>query len=1006
MQTYNLFKDITGFETYAEYEFDLFTSDSWLSYEERRDRTSTFVSKHLTPCKRIYHLDQRKTQRLTRLEKFASFVTSILFISLYYISSLSRKFERMAFQGSSRSTGLGTSEALQVPLGTANTIPADVLADRSRAYRETVPSRVSVLPRSRDVYSDRVTRFMRLGWQGLVGNTATTMRIENAELTTLGGNHVVDVPIPFLGAEATSVNPVVMAMDERLTPTVRSSSGPNLAHVGVVEILVDGLVAQNARTVAGALLYDARHQDREQAFLGAFASTIASEPSRVLFYPDHTVSLLQADAARTLHLAIVLPNNDMREHDIAAHIRVGSIAQFTRGSFESTHTARLINHTRTDRAEAVRYLGQNMHVIHAASRPQVEMPNISIPFGRSISMRQTAALQWEAIERPRQSVVLQFDNPNNRSTFSFDANSAETPPTNPDPMLNESQGQAVSSLEVEMKVPIVQAGEMTQRVLYSGTASIATNAAEGTILASFSMAEVMSAQTTHAPMLQTYGRVPGKVLLRSKCQIPAACGISLFWIYKERGAPYVSPLAVKQAASDPHIFWNPACQSSIDFWVAPFSCSSYWIPSYFSSMESHFVLACSTPWQQAPKTAAAVQFALYMEPSVEAIPRITNVLSPENIDYFRFLGTIAFKQQAYASAQVLDLSLGLPCIYSSGLGHNSCSAIMSQFQYWKGDVFVEIVKASSPFVTATISVALLPGGKAWATDQCSLSLVPHVTVAIDPQASRYVCKIPKEVTGAHLLANNEVASLSRGKKLSAVLAIWIRDSVTSSVDGDLTLNVSVSRVENLECLGFSSGYPFSASRAQLSVGEAKYQDVFKVIMPDTQKGVVTYEISLHRPLAVTVNDKVNVGMERFYCPLVNILQTSAWARGTIYWKLIWYSKPMQMALRTNCVDIEVHETSIAGSYAYVRDSSYLPSGKFEWETYFAGPIDGFMFLDNKFGGQQAFTTLRVQLSEASECSGIILMAKFGSDFAVSGSAGGLYRSVPKTNMSSIVSMFP
>ena len=31
---------------------------------------------------------------------------------------------------------------------------------------------------------------------------------------------------------------------------------------------------------------------------------------------------------------------------------------------------------------------------------------------------------------------------------------------------------------------------------------------------------------------------------------------------------------------------------------------------------------------------------------------IINVLSPENIDYFRFLGTVAFKQQAYASAQV------------------------------------------------------------------------------------------------------------------------------------------------------------------------------------------------------------------------------------------------------------------------------------------------------------------------------------------------------------------
>nr|AWB36329.1 polyprotein 2 [Cherry virus F] len=878
-----------------------------------------------------------------------------------------------------------------VPIGPGNSIPADVLADRARAYRETVPQRQSVLPRNSDIYGSRFERFRRLGAQSLSSRVAPTRRVENVLSAELQGTHVIDVPIPFLGSDTVNADPIVVAMDERMSLTQRSASGPTNAHVGVVEVAVEGMVAQGADTVVGALLYDARHQDARNAFLGAFASTIAAVPARVVFYPNHTVSLLQADAARTLHLAMVVPNNDMRDHDVVAHVRTSTVAQLNRGVHEDVHTRHLINSTRNDRAQAVSYLDQNIHVIHSASRPRNSMPNMSIPFSRSVSMRQTGDLTWERVERPRQSVVLQFDSDNTVGVdFGEVAHAVRNPGFDSGNNDDPSIGQAIGSLEVEMSMPIVHANEMTQRVLYSSTATIATNVTIGTVVSTFTLSQLLSAATTHSPMLQTYGRVPGKLLIRSKCQIPPACGVSLLWIYSERGSQLSNPCAIKQASSNPHIFWNPACQASIDFWVSPFSCSSEWLPSFCTSLQNHFRLICATSWQQAPKTSAAVQFAVYFEPEVASIPRTIKVSNPDNLDYRRYLGLITFSQAVHTEAKCLDISLGLPFVYDNGLGYSLSSSILSQYQYWKGDVFLEIVKASSPFVTATISVALLPGGKAWTITPQTLSLIPHVSIAISNEASRYVCKIPKEIVGMYMLSNSASVNHKNGKNMSANLAIWVRDSVTSSVDGDLALGVSVARVENLEVMGHCSGFPLGASRAQFEAFGTKWNDVYKYVVPFGTKGKHSLEVPLHCPLDLVVTDKTNVGITMFHSPLSLILRNCCWSKGKIQWKLCWYAAPMKFSDRTSSVEIEVHETNAVDSLAYVRECSSQPSGTFVWETEFHGPVEGFMYMDKYFLGQPGFTKASVNIVEVSEYLGYTLMAKFDENFTVSGESRSYY----------------
>ncbi|ATD53315.1 polyprotein [peach leaf pitting-associated virus A] len=933
----------------------------------------------ITPAKNCFKLQPNslKKKKITHLFE-------PLFLILYLISFLNffLSIPNFFLSMAERLRGAyGQSSNTEVNVG-PGVIPADVLASRARAYRETVAADRSVMPSSASVFSTRLQRFARIG-MAYRRDPASTRRIENELVGQIQGTDVIDVAVPFLGPQEHTL--VSAALDERLSMTARSrSSNATRATVGVVEVTVDGLVAQGADTVVGAALYDARHGNRENAFLGAFASTISNRPARVLFYPQHTVSLLQPDAGSTLRLAMVVPNNDMRSHDVVAHITTSSVTQLNAHVDHDTPTVSALNSALTDRTLAVRYLNQNMRVIHGPERPSGIMPDINIPLPRATSMRQTSTLNFEEVVAPQQSVVLRFDQHGRNSVdFGHKISTLHNPRRDLDE--DSFEGQAAPCLEFEMSTPVPNFGEMTQRLLFSGRFCIPTNVVAGTRIAVYSLDAILSSNLGCSKLMKSLTQVPGKILIRSNCSVSPTCGIALAWMYCERGAMYRSPIAIKNALSFPHILWNPACQDSVDFLFAPFSCSADWLPRFVSTLSSHVSLYAVTSWIQAPKAAPSIQFAAYFMPDEIHVPRIISVHDPTNVLYSRYVGAFTFAQSSHESAKVVELCIGKPIIHESDLGYCLASSLMSQFQYWSADVVIEVVKASSPFVSATIAIALLPGDHAWNITQENLGMIPHVTVAINPQASRYVCKIPKRVIGMAGIVNPLSLKMEKNKQVSMNLAIWVRDSVNSAADGDLKLLVTVAELRDLELFGSSAGFPLSASRAQNALFTSDiWNDVFKFVVSDSTKGSHDFCFSPHNPGITVIDDKTNVGFLMIKSPLVTILETCAWARGQIHWKVSWLPKPIAASKRKSHIDIACFEGPVATTCAWDRQCSSLAGGTLYFTSSICGPRNGFRFMEETLSGQHGPHFINIHCQQVEEFYGYSIQAKFSSDFSVAG----------------------
>ncbi|WCR31001.1 polyprotein [Cirsium virus A] len=901
-----------------------------------------------------------------------------------------------------------------------HTMPADVLLKRAGDYKMAKEGKQTMLPKVKDLYE--MSAWQR-AYSKLKQGAPTFVETSEMVVGEIKGGNVMRMQVPIVKTFEEQ------SADTRLPERVRAKGDQIM--VAAVELISDGFASVNSDVTMAGALYDKRHMKLENSFKGAYGSRAGGAPSHVVFYPNHRVPGAD-NPNETLELSAVSRDTDFSEEFTLAQVTARTVYAKAKGPESIHETRQLLKKQVEDVVLAKQFADEGSVVLaHPRLYPKVNLDNYELPRASSIlqtkGIYQAGSIRFPKPQFKGEGIVL-----NHTGSVSQYAPRNEDLHDESDDEdrwkgqgLTEGYGLMEGHLkEVETNMRPLTGISETERLLYSGSSIIQLNVTEGSKVMSFWLNDLKkNRQGVHMPLLNMLGKVPGCIRMRIHCNLSPTCGIGLAVSYVEGNESAKLGNDLGRILGINHYKWNPAMEKSVEFCFKPFSCSDWWSPHHLGTEKfaPAITTICLSGWLNPPKLESRIAWALYFEPEMILPKQIATLHDVPSFMLRKEIGTIRFKQ-GERKAHAFEANIGKSQVNGKIVTHTFASAYCGLSQYISGDVILDFTLMSSPMYGATFSVAYVAGdGKIFATNMQLLDGLPHANFAFQGGGkSTESIRFKKEIFGPLQALDRWDMDHSNDQEVSGRFVVYQRDSVSSSLEGDMVMRVAMRVGGELEFHGISSGYPTTTTRIgkgkaaprnyglepRLPIGRFRGQarlfeeDLSKITWPfafwqyvasEHQGSQAEGQISSVYLKTRLDGTKPSKGFEIAHSALTRLLQNCAWFSGTIEWEItVLANSEIEAARRTSQTKITIHESGISSNESNVAVLNG-PSGQVIMQRTTVGTVDGFRSMGWHVAGEKKFYKLCVQLGNVHEYKSVYVAARLHPNVRFAGQQkGGTY----------------
>uniref|UniRef100_A0AAT9JAW9 RNA2 polyprotein n=1 Tax=Many-flowered stoneseed fabavirus TaxID=3115797 RepID=A0AAT9JAW9_9SECO len=888
---------------------------------------------------------------------------------------------------------------------------AKLFAERAAQHRLAQEKDRSILPSANQLYSD-----------GFIGKFKSTGPVRTGEMLvgSIRGKGTTTLNIPVVPER------VVERYDDRIAPTLREKS-PQIV-VGAVEIINDGFASVTSDVSLAAAIYDKRHNSLENAFKGAYATRASGLPTHTVIYPMHRC--LSTDPVNdSLVLSCTSRDTDFSDEHTLAQVSVRTIYKEVRSPSEIQATRNLRKLEISDQMKALQFAREGEVVVVAPRyNPAINLDNYEVPSFQQEKVTEGKKVGDKMVFPKAKissgGIVLNYKEKLSSSGLkNFHDHFADNASDSDDELLDSVQQGQSGLMEDDVKIvdttmQTLEGIPETMRLLHSVSASVALNCTPGTRFYTLYMRELLSKSGVHVQMLNLLSRIPGSLRLRVHCDVSPTCGIGLFATYVEGNESSHLGSDLGRLLGLQHVVWNPSIEPFKEFSFKPFSCCNWWNMHYLGSQKKGPVLTVGavTTWNQPPKQAPSLTVSLYFEPTTNLPLQVTSNANVNSRMIFKRIGIISLKQGELARHS-FEVNFGKPQITGNIVTNNIASAICSHFQYVHSGIDLIFYHLSSPMMTSTFTVVYVPGTKQ-VTNLQELDSLPSVTFSFSRNQTRNVIRFPREIFPMPQASERWDLVGADAQDVSGVFYFWQRDGATSSVDGDMVVQIDARASGDVDYGGVSAGYPFKGNR--IATGKSSTRTVVEGRQPiagkkkgkEAEGQAVTHALEFNNVFyglaewnyskdkfgprtltSDTLQHKLKLRLDGtknsedfriMHSPLVRVLQNCAWFKGTIHFKICFeMSAEYQSYQRTSQIAIDVHENSLSSNTFYKNVVS-SGSSVVEFSRQVTGPVEGFAGMGWSLRGDKKFYKLAIYLGNVFEVEKITLLAKFGPDVEYAG----------------------
>uniref|UniRef100_A0AAT9JHD4 RNA2 polyprotein n=1 Tax=Camphor tree fabavirus TaxID=3115796 RepID=A0AAT9JHD4_9SECO len=576
------------------------------------------------------------------------------------------------------------------------------------------------------------------------------------------------------------------------------------------------------------------------------------------------------------------------------------------------------------------------------------------------------------------------------------------------------------------------------RVLGTGTFQMKITDTRGTLLFSMDMANLIMSSGPFVPNMWQYGTLPGGLKLTVKVSLTPLCGIALVCGYLEEGGVWEDdgPLPVLALFKSPHRVWNPACESVVEFSFPLAACCNHFHPTVEGSRAGKIYLATATNWYSAPSSSLGGTWSITYDPTVISSV-IDRPLSMKRLSIQRHLSVLSFPAGELRSIRKMEFAPGKPFIGTTGVGVSYWESLLALHQYWKADVYLEFVRASSPMISGSFAVTVLPGMRRYKSAVEELQYLPRVEFSIPRDQSKCVVCLPKHLFDPVAICDRYPAIPPTDGRVSHTLAVWCLDAVTSPNNDTYVILANLVGLENLETIGWSYGHALLAHRAIKNRPENAYRldaNIGSLTVaaddqkhdPDSELKMLTYfgglveksngqnfdEGVLFHKLAHWDVDNENKSQQTgagraaicfeipcpkfkamgvtkdevilVHSPIVNLLHSATWCKGKLYFKIVWQSRSDIKNADFSGVIRIVGSWNGTASLPFVDHASGLRSGTFQTHYDVVGYNGGFHENVKSCLLTNQSPILTIELQNAKMFSAVTIYVGIGNDFLTAG----------------------
>ncbi|QHB15141.1 small polyprotein [Papaya comovirus] len=904
-----------------------------------------------------------------------------------------------------------------------NAIPPDVLADKAKAYNVSkLGSLKDQLPKASELYANARGFYKNLKKQfqsvDKVLKGGETHEYKHVPIGNLKAGEPVVLSVPI-------VEPSKLPIDsaESDYALVKGSEVAHAVHVGAIEVIFECFTSPECNIYGGAMFVDSFHENPENAIRALFVTQLCGgTPPRCLFFPN-TQAELSGNINERFKLIFSTQNSDYKQGENLAAIKVNVATCGV--SLHKTYVPTPFHDkfAQREKASAIQYVGKYSAVVHRSNPFTMEdfkRGGLSFKYGGKEVLKEVTPFKFEWCKETVQTVQIASQvedgheiEQTDKEVFSMAGRKGNKRLVLPNVTFVQPQMKTANFENLLDDTSNLKNRTLLQSRIAAGRFSLSSKAITGSVVFDNDVSTLIGTTLRGAPDVRHTYRQSSKIRMILTVNTPITTGIGLMIGYN---SSYESRHKLNEysLASEESAIWNPACEGTFEFSFSPNPCGSYWSYDYLRHTRARLSILVVNGWTSTPTTDCAIAWQLHvdMEPMTKTI--LNPSLPGNSLPIKRWMGLLRFEQGSQEQIQKMPLSIGAPVGDDKVAVMTMPNAMAAMWNYNIGSFRFEFTKLCSPFIKGTL-LAFIAMDQDTSYSLEELQNFPNKIIQFDDKVGRFYV----EFDSSHFAqAWSTQISLQVDSKQKGCPYLYVvsKDCVVSTIPGDFVVGVKLLEIGDYVTYGYNPGIlaaadvnfksfgsvdrqrqgSTSAPRLMKSIAPQMYctpeencwSEMCTVQIPviDTsEQNFTNYSLDL---ISANLNVATNVGnwvTEVVPSPMVYLLKTAAWKKGTLHFKLrILGRNSVKRSDWSATTRVDVRR---GPGIEYLNTITHFTGKPHATEINFqikvSGPNEGFELWNASFGNQLSWMA-DVTIGSPNQYGQHIWYVKPGLDFEVAG----------------------
>ncbi|QHW16321.1 polyprotein [Andean potato mottle virus] len=894
-----------------------------------------------------------------------------------------------------------------------NSIPSGVLRDRAKAYnvskleaiKDQIPSGKALYQNGRSLVKIVKSQFQSIKGVMKGGEVRSYNYLPVGSFTA--GDHC-ELAVPIMPES----DLVAIAPETDFSPeTVDQDKKARSVHVGAIEVIMECMTSPDCDIYGGAMFVDTYHEKPENAVRALFVTQLKGGVApRCLFYPDTQVEIERGMNER-FRLILSSGNSDFKQGKNLAFVKVNVALCGISMNKSYVPTAFHENFAKKERSSVIEYLGRYSAMISHKNEFKPEMlrkEGLSFRFGGKTQLIERSPLQYEWSESQSKVVSVGMDASlagekeqvtKQEEDFGAPSSTHVVFPTRS--MVAKPQMEAAHFENLLDDTQGLRKQTLLNSRIAAGRFSISASAVKGTVVFDGTLAELIGTTLRGAPNFRHTYRQNTKMMFLFTVNVPLTTGIGLMVGYNSVSSPkhLVNEYTISSESS---IEWNPACAGELKFLVDPNPCGPYWSFDYFRQTGSRITMSVISPWTTTPTADCAIAWQVHITSEPMSNSTFSVMFPPAIMPVKRWMGNLLFKQGAQEQVRKIPLAIGAAVGDEKTAVMTMSNALISMWSYQIGTFHFEFTKLSSPFIKGTL-LAFIAMDQDTTYSLEELQNFPNKIIQFDDKEGKARVTFGEEhfAQGWSTQVSGSVVSKHRG---CPYLYVVSKDCIASTIPGDFQVGVKLLAIEDYKPCGYNPGVVVASTIVQNVVS---LEDASLVVQPqscrpevntwsefcvidipvvDTSKVFFAqYTLDLINPLVATDTSIGVWAAELIPSPMIHLLRTAAWKKGTLHFKIKLLGKSsIKRADWSSTTRIDVRRAPGTEYLNAITLFTAKPhADELEFKIDIAGPNNGFEMWNADFGNQLSWLA-NITIGSPNQAGIHQWYVKPGDDFEVSG----------------------